>query len=590
MPTNWLSKIVTRALSWQQIQCFVTGPATMAGVAVSEELAVANTAILRALSVYSNTVAGLKVCVHKHVPRRGSVSLPRHNTSLLLQDPNDNVNRYKMFRTLVLHDVASGNGLAEIERASNDTPIGLHNLHWRNAQLMQRDDGSIYYHLQREGRDLEARDVIHLTGAGIGWNEHVGLSPIRAARESIGLGLAAERHASSVFGNGAIPRGILKTVGVPNPETKGVLQEAWAAIHGGLENANKIGFLGPGVDFIETNMTPESCQLLETRKYVVQEVARIFGMPENLLFSGTNSYNADSEGNAQWYQLGLKSLLESIEAEFDYKLLTAEERQAGLHIKFDVSAYRTGFRADVESCSKAVLTGLLTPNEARHRLGYNLVEDGDELLVPLNLSILSDISGNSRIGGDLALTDQSKPTAPVAQTQDVAVVSDTALNGAQIASLLEVIEAVTSGELPIESAKGILASAFPTISQDQVDAIVKPLVGFVSTSEPEPQKALPAPDAPERVQPAFDLDAVRSATRAALESEIAKALRRQQKSKPKDLAHLGYLVDALGPSYRSYAVAHNSTSTIEDYAQRWIDQTRDKEIATVTLEDLTQWL
>jgi HK97 family phage portal protein len=375
-----------REFNVQQLRSFIYGPPTISGVAISEEMALGLTAVYRAVDLISSTIASLDGEVYKTVPGKGKVLQQNHAVSQILHDPN----AFKFWRTLVQHTICSGNGYAEVERLVDDSPIGLHLVHWRNIRINQNPNGQIVYHLVREDRDIPARDMIHITT--LSWDGVSGISPIRAARESLGIGVAAERWAGSVYGQGGVPRGFLKVKGIPNPETKANIRESWEIIHGGLNNANQVGILGGDTEWVETHMSPEDCQLLLSRTFQIEEVARIFGVPVNLLFSASqSSYNSNEESNIQFYQLGLRSLLENLEAEIDTKLLKRDERFRGYRVKFSIDQLiRGNFKACVDSWSRLVLTGIATQNEAREAIGLNPHEGGDALLVPTNVTATTE--------------------------------------------------------------------------------------------------------------------------------------------------------------------------------------------------------
>lgn len=389
---NRLKSLFTRNIpvTVGDLRNYFYGPPVIAGVSVSEEIALGQAAVFRAISLKSSTIASLNRYVYRETIDRGCVIQPLHPVSQLLKNPNDHQNANKFWRAYITSVEASGNAYAEIERASNGQPIGLHLLNWRSVRVLVNDDGELVYEVYRtkdKGKTiLPASDVLHVTGQS--WDGLVGLSPIMANRESLGLGIAADRHAASVFGNGAIPRGFLKVKGTPNQDTKEAIRENWDIAHGGLKNANKIGFLTDNIDFISTNMTPEDCQLLETRAFGIEEVARIWGVPPNLLFSGKQSYNANEEANVQFYELGLLPTLDNLESEIDIKLLTARERFAGYSVNHKVDALLRGvFKEKAKTATSLKLGGIWTANEARVYLGSNPDDDpqSDELMHPANV-------------------------------------------------------------------------------------------------------------------------------------------------------------------------------------------------------------
>lgn len=394
-----------RSYNLNQIRQFIYGPPTIAGVSVSEEIALGISAVYRAVTLIASTVAGLDVEVYKVVPGQGRLTQIMSRVAMLLRDPNDELNAFKFWRAIILQCVCSGNGYAEIERADDaaGTPIGLHIIHWRNVMMMRAEDGTLFYRLKKEGKDVPARDMLHINM--ISWDGLLGISPITAGRETLGICISAERYAGSVFGKGGVPRGFLKVAGKPTPETKGAIREAWDVIYGGVENSNQVGLLFAGTEWVNANMTPEDAQLLLSRAFQIEEVARLFGVPVNLLFSSNqSSYNSNEESNIQFYQLGLRALLKNLEAEMDHKLFSRDERFDGFHVKYKVeSLLRGNFRATADAWSGLVLKGICTPNEARDALGLNPKDGGDELLRPSNLVTATGGDGQEKTTAGYAM-------------------------------------------------------------------------------------------------------------------------------------------------------------------------------------------
>jgi len=213
-----------------------------------------------------------------------------------------------------------------------------------------------------------------------------------------------------VFGNGGIPRGVIKVEGNPTQETMDAIRKTWDLAHGGLKNSNKIGFLTSQMSFMSTNMTPEDCQLLETRVFSIEEVARIWGVPPNLLFSGKQSYNANEEANVQFYELGLLPTLDNLESEIDVKLLTPRERFAGYSVNHKVDALLRGvFQAQAKTWTSLKLAGLATSNEGRIKLGLPPIEGEDTLQHPANLQKASDGEAKDDTEANIEPADGEKP-------------------------------------------------------------------------------------------------------------------------------------------------------------------------------------
>jgi HK97 family phage portal protein len=580
---QWARRLFqTRDYNASQIRSLVYGPPTTSGIEISEETALGLTAVYRSVDVISSTIATLihDSGVARKTPGQGIDLLPHHDVSQVMKSPNDLQNYYKFWRAFIQSVVCSGNAYAEIERSSTGNPIGLHLLHWRNVQVKQHDDGSIYYCLQREGKELDARNVLHLITAS--WDGITGISPIRAAREALGLGRAAELYSASVYGRGGTPRGFLKTNADLTPESKASIREAWEIIHQGPESSGKVGILPPGSDFIVTNMTPEDSALLASRAFQIDEVSRIFGVPGSLLFAGAGTGSADEAAYQQFLAHGLGPILANLSAEMETKLLTFKERYSGLCVHFPVdSIIKRNFQSNADTLGRLVLCGVVKVNEAREKLGLNPDSEGDTRLVPANQIVVGEdqesltqtpapIGSPANPAALPAPEQETEPQEPVTDAPEA--VADTAMNGAQIASLLTIATAAASGELPAATAKAIVQAAFPVLDASQVDAILDPLLDMPAPATP----ALPAPPG--------GRSRVVEAVERAFTDQIARGLRRQAKGGTKGIAL--YVREAMAPTHAAYCATRGVEQTIEAFADRWVEHLADKDPASVQPEEL----
>jgi HK97 family phage portal protein len=514
-----------------QLREWIYGGPALAGVSVSEETALGITPFYRGVDLISSTIASLDGGVARKDDRGRITDLPRHPVSLLLDDPTDLINKYKFLKTLITHVVCSGNGYAEIERATNDQPIALHNVHWRNVRI-DVVNGSVLYHVRGRDKPVQSKDLIHLTM--LSWDGIKGISPIQANREALGLAIAQERYLGALFANGAAPRGYLKSTGKMNDQTKANIREYFETIHKGVDQSGKVGILPPDLEWVAANMTPADAEVLVSRKFSIEEVARILGIPVNLLFSGEQgSYNSNAEANLQFYQLGLRAIIENLESEYDHKLLSREERFAGLNVRFDISSILRGdFRSQTEAWRLLWLAGLCSRNEGRAGCGLNPLDgpDGDDILTPANMLIDGQLPGAGA---------QSQPTPPTGATS------------------------------PLGASAGQGALEAPATVQKALEAAR-------DTTEPIEVRA---------AEIAASLR-VCEATKAALVDQIDRGLRRQVKGRPSAEEHREYVVGALGHAVDAYAAAHGLGANVEDLAARWVEITSQTDPGSEGVSDL----
>ena len=126
---------------------------------------------------------------------------------------------------------------------------------------------------------LAPGDILHIPG--LGFDGLVGYSPIAMAKNAIGLAIATEEFGAKFFANGAAPSGVLEHPGTIKDPTK--VREAWQSQFGGSSNSGKVAVLEEGMKYTPISISPEQAQFLETRKFQINEIARIFRVPPHMV-------------------------------------------------------------------------------------------------------------------------------------------------------------------------------------------------------------------------------------------------------------------------------------------------------------------
>ena len=191
--------------------------------------------------------------------------------------------------TLMTHLLLWGNAYAQIIRNGKNEIVALYPL-MPNKMLVDRDEGGRLYYTYYRGSDeaikdkgssvtLYPSDVLHIPG--LGFDGLVGYSPIAMAKNAIGMAIACEEYGAKFFANGAAPGGVLEHPGtIKDPQR---VRESWQSTFGGSGNANKIAVLEEGMKYTPIGISPEQAQFLETRKFQINEIARIFRVPPHMV-------------------------------------------------------------------------------------------------------------------------------------------------------------------------------------------------------------------------------------------------------------------------------------------------------------------
>lgn len=254
-----------------------------AGVNVDEDTAMSYAAVFASVKVISETAAMLPWRPYLQAGSRRELQAGSALDVLLHRKPNGEQTAFQWREFLVASALLHGNGYSEIESKANGEPLALHPIHPSRVEPSRTEVGALFYRVHNDNGtwvDIPARQMFHLRGPtkdGV-----VGWSVISLARESWGLGIAAEQFASGFFGNGAIPSLVIKQdeqAAELSKEGVANLLESFELRHRGSKGAGKPAFLETGYDIKPLGIPQKDAQFLETRRFSVSDVSRWFRVP-----------------------------------------------------------------------------------------------------------------------------------------------------------------------------------------------------------------------------------------------------------------------------------------------------------------------
>jgi HK97 family phage portal protein len=361
---------------------------TNSGVDVSEETAMRTTAVYACVRVLAESVASLPICLYKRLDR-GKEKATYHPIYFLLHDmPNPEMTSFTFRETLMTHLLLWGNAYAQIIRDKKGEIIELWPL-MPNRMEIERDKETgklIYRYLTDIGEViLQKEEVFHVVG--LGFDGFKGYSPIQMAREAIGLSIATEEFGARFFANGARPGGILEHPGiVKDPER---LRKSWEEVYKGIKNSHKIAVLEEGMKYHEIGIPPEDAQFLETRKFQLNEICRIFRVPPHMIGDLERATFSNIEHQSiEFVVHTVRPYLVRWEQAISKCLLNDGERLIYFP-KFTVDGLLRGdFKTRMEGYAIGRQNGWLSPNDIRELEDMNpILEDqgGDIYLVNGNM-------------------------------------------------------------------------------------------------------------------------------------------------------------------------------------------------------------
>ena len=261
-----------------------------AGKSVNERSAMQMTAVYACVRILSESIAGLPLHMYQYEEDGSKKKAVEHPLYHLLHDePNPEMTSFIFRETLMSHLLLWGNAYAQIIRNGKGDIIALYPL-MPNRMKVERDTkGQLYYEYQTMKEDaptmkgavyqLDPSEVLHVPG--LGFDGLVGYSPIAMAKNAIGLAIAAEEYGSKFYANGAAPSGVLEHPNVLKDPAK--VRDSWNAAFGGSSNAHRVAVLEEGMKYTPISISPNEAQFLETRKFQINEIARIFRVPPHMV-------------------------------------------------------------------------------------------------------------------------------------------------------------------------------------------------------------------------------------------------------------------------------------------------------------------
>lgn len=375
---------------------------TSAGKRVNENTAMQMTAVYACVRILSEAIAGLPLHVYRYNDTGGKEKDLRHPLYRLLHDePNIEMTSFVFRETLMSHLLLWGNAYAQIIRNARGEVTALYPL-MPNKMTVDRDEkGRLYYLYERSAEDTSAigkksqirlspSDVLHIPG--LGFDGLVGYSPIAMAKNAIGLAIATEEYGAKFFANGAAPGGVLEHPGsIKDPQK---VKESWNAAYQGSSNAHRIAVLEEGMKYTPIGISPEQAQFLETRKFQIDEIARIFRVPPHMVGDlEKSSFSNIEQQSLEFVKYTLDPWVVRWEQAMCRALLSESEKY-NVFIKFNVDGLLRGdYASRMTGYATARQNGWMSTNDIRELENLDRIPaelGGDLYLVNGNMTKLQD--------------------------------------------------------------------------------------------------------------------------------------------------------------------------------------------------------
>jgi HK97 family phage portal protein len=390
---------------------YLTPSFTSSGKRVTERSSLQSTAVYACVRVLAEAVAGLPLHLYKY-SGDGQEKAPEKKLYRLLHDaPNPETTSFVFRETLMTHLLLWGNAYAQIVWNKSGEIEALYPLRPEKVSVERNDKGELiytyYFDADERGKALNGKtieferyQILHIPG--LGFDGLVGYSPIALARNAIGMSLATEEYGSTFFANGANPGGVLEHPGLIKDPNR--IRESWQSTFGGAGNAHKIAVLEEGMKYHPITINPQDAQFLETRKFQINEIARIFKVPPHMIGDlEKSSFSNIEQQSLEFVKYTLDPWVVRWEQSLNKSLL-ANRKQGKYFVKFNVDGLLRGdYINRMRGYSVGVQNGFMSPNDVRRLEGMNLIpaeQGGDSYLVNGNMVKLEDAGAFSKKGGE----------------------------------------------------------------------------------------------------------------------------------------------------------------------------------------------
>lgn len=393
-----------------------------AGKSVNERSAMQMTAVYACVRILSESIAGLPLHMYRYEEDGSKTKAVEHPLYHLLHDePNPEMTSFIFRETLMSHLLLWGNAYAQIIRNGKGDIIALYPL-MPNRMKVERDTkGQLYYEYQTMKEDaptmkgavyqLDPSEVLHVPG--LGFDGLVGYSPIAMAKNAIGLAIAAEEYGSKFYANGAAPSGVLEHPNVLKDPAK--VRDSWNAAFGGSSNAHRVAVLEEGMKYTPISISPNEAQFLETRKFQINEIARIFRVPPHMVGDlEKSSFSNIEQQSLEFVKYTLNPWVCRWEQALQRALLSDDEK-GKYFFRFNVEGLLRGdYQSRMNGYATARQNGWMSANDIRELENLDRIPaelGGDLYLVNGNMLPLSQVEqNNAYASGDKSETLKKEET------------------------------------------------------------------------------------------------------------------------------------------------------------------------------------
>lgn len=406
----------TQPLTGTSLIDFLGMDKSSAGVNVTEAKALGMSAVWRAVTLISGVAASLPFGAFE---ADGDARIPATGWAAdLLKDPHPDMTAFELWEMCYAHVGLWGNAYLRILRTPLGVPKELWPIHPSRVKSGRTSETGTKIYSIDGGKEIhDDSTILHIPG--FGYDGICGVSPIRTAKNSIGLALAAEEYGAKLFGSGSLATGILQTEQRLTSEQADALHARWKAKRSGMGSAHETMILDSGAKFQQLSIPPEDAQFLESRRFQINEVSRWYGVPSFLMFETekSTSWGTGLEQQALgWVTYDLRRWLIRFEQRVTKMLSKGSVINASVYARYNVDGLLRGDSAARSAFYTSMWNiGAYSTNDIRALEEKAPVDGGDVRYRPLNMGVLGESDAP-----DAAAASEATDAVPESTDADVA--------------------------------------------------------------------------------------------------------------------------------------------------------------------------
>ena len=363
-----------RALSYQSI--WAAGgdinDGTLAGTVVNSETAFSINAVYSAVSLISDTVSSLPVDAFV---RRDGARYPFRPSPAWVQKPDVDTTKEAFWGAIIVSMLIDGNAFIRVFSNDRGEIVNMSVLNPHNVEITRNGLGQVMFRLNQDDTLLSSEQVVFIPDVVRPGNIR-GVSRVEALKENFALARGLEAYAAKFFGSGTQTSGVIEFPGNLTADQAKGLQEGFDSRHRGWGKAHRTAILSAGAKYTPTNTENDKAQFLDSRRLAVEDVARAFRVPSNMLnLPGSNTFSSVEQNNLAFVTHCLRPIISKLESAFS-PLMSRTQGGENAFIKFNIDGL---LRADIQNRMAAYSTGLqagfLSVNDVRRLEDLRPIDD-----------------------------------------------------------------------------------------------------------------------------------------------------------------------------------------------------------------------